>query len=71
MTLLVCQGEGWWGILISYSGAAPEGNGKAKCWGLSTPQQTMKLSVAPVEMTPFLVSNRQKADPPPSAKDDN
>jgi hypothetical protein len=30
-----------------------KGNGKDKCGGLSAPQQTMRLSVAPVEMTPF------------------
>jgi hypothetical protein len=36
------------------------GTAKAKCGGLSTAQQTMELSVASVEMTRFLVGNRDK-----------
>jgi hypothetical protein len=47
---------------------------KAKCGGLSTAQQTMRLSVAPVEMTSafFEVGRKakSKADPPPLAKDE-
>ncbi len=38
------------------SGRTGNCKGKNKCGGLSTTQQTMKLSVSPVEMTQFLVT---------------
>jgi hypothetical protein len=47
MTLFACWLDG---------GRTGNGKGKNKCGGLSTAQQTMKLSVSPVEMTQFLVT---------------
>ena len=46
------------------------GNGKCKdeCGGLSTAQQTMRLSVAPVEMTPFLGGSKGEAKAKTTAK---